>query len=583
MPLPRVILGISESHCSTAAVLIDGSLVACASEERFTRRKNSAGFPLLAAQAVLKQAGLSASQVDLVAFSNESPSNHFFYAEGAGGSGSASAVLELTKRAMKSGLSRLRPLKRAADGAAAALFFPGWRRRQVADVVRDLGVPAERLQFFDHHASHAWSALYFLPDGGEAQAWCVLTLDGIGDRLSATVSKYGQGRLERISATDYFDSVGLLYSAFTRYLGMKPNEHEYKVMGLAPYADENITRKALAALRPVFTQQGLSFGIDLDLQDPLPGLHRLFDGLRFDGVAGAIQQLTEDHMLSWAKNALAASGTTRLAASGGCFMNVKANLRLREEGGVDELVLCPSAGDESNAIGAAYAAWRQAGGEAKAGRRRDLYLGPSFGPDAVKAAIAKPGWKGKYVAHPIDSTAEAGAKLLSEGQVVSTLIGGMEFGARALGNRSILGHPHKPGVVREINHAIKMRDFWMPFAGTVLDRRAGDYLRSRLPLESPYMMTGYDTQPKAHDELANAIHPYDRSMRPQILKREFNPAYYALIEAFEKRTGVGGVLNTSFNLHGEPVVCSPEDAIHTLDESQLKWLLTDGLLVEKAG
>lgn len=583
MSIPRVILGVSESHCSTAALLVDGSLVACVSEERFTRKKNTSGFPIQACRYVLREAGLDASQVDAVAFGNDSPTNHFFYSETGIADASANAALGLTKAMMRSGIARLRPLKRAADSAAVALLFPRWRRQQVAEVSRDLGVDPARMAFVDHHDSHAYSALYFLPDDGEAQDWCVLTLDGVGDRLSATVSAYRQGRLQRLSSSEYFDSVGLLYSAFTSYLGMKPNEHEYKVMGLAPYADENLVAKGLKALRPIFTQQGLGFGVGIDLQDPLPALHKLFDGLRFDGVAGAIQQLTEEHMLSWAREALRASGAKRLAASGGCFMNVKANLRLREEAGVEALVLCPSAGDESNAIGAAYACWLRSGGQPPRGRKRDLYLGPAFGADAVRQAAAKAGWKARYTVKPIDDPAEVGAELLAQGHVVSTLLGRMEFGARSLGNRSILGHPSKPGVVREINHAIKMRDFWMPFAGTVLDRRAKDYLRSALPLDAPYMMTGYETQALAHGELPNAIHPYDRTMRPQVLTRDFNPTYYALIEAFERKTGIGGVLNTSFNLHGEPVVCSPEDAIHTLDESQLKWLLTDGLLVEKAG
>ena len=579
--MPRYILGISESHCSTAALLADGSLASCVSEERFSRTKNTAGFPHQAVKYCLEQAGIKASELEAIVFANESPTNHFFYGGGevqAGGSGLLKRVAE---GVMGSRLVDIRPLKRLADRAAKLLFFGKMRARQIEDVRSWLGVEHARVRFVEHHAAHAWSAAYFLPKGAEQESWTLLTLDGLGDELAATVSRLKGNKLERIASTDYFDSLGLLYAAFTRYLGMKANEHEYKVMGLAPYADENLVKKGAAILRPYFRQEGLGFHIGISLQHPLRDLHRLFDGLRFDGVSGAIQRVTEENMLSWASAAIKATGSAKVAASGGCFMNVKANMLLRESSGASALVLCPSAGDESNAIGAAYGYFRLNGGEVNEARQRALYLGPANSAESVLAAVAKPGWKGKYKATPITDPAQVGAELLAKGEVVSTMLGRMEFGARSLGNRSILAHPGRPELVKVINHAIKMRDFWMPFAGTVLDRRAADYLESGSALDAPYMMTAYDTKEKAHTELAAAIHPFDHTMRPQVLEKHMNPTYYGLIEAFEKLTGIGGVLNTSFNLHGEPVVCSPEDAIHTLDESGLKYLLTDTLLVEK--
>lgn len=581
MPKPGAVLGISESHCSTAALLLDGSLVACVSEERFTRNKNTAGFPHQAVAYVLKQAGLTASDLEAVVLSNESPTNHFFYGGAKEDDVQAGLLKRVAEGAMGSGWVDIRPLKRGVDAAAAALMFPRLRRKQVADIAGWLGVDPARIAFLDHHKAHAYSALYFLPQGALGRDACVLTLDGIGDRLSGTVSRLEGGKLKRLAVTDYFDSVGLLYAAFTQFLGMKANEHEYKVMGLAPYADPKLVKIGLQGMQRVLRQRGLGFEVGISLQHPLDELQRIFGHLRFDAVAGALQLATEEAMLSWAKNAMQAAGSRTVAASGGCFMNVKVNMRLREESGLDSLTLCPSAGDESNAIGAAYGWHLEQGRPEAEGRKRDLYLGPAFSRAEVEAAAAKPGWKGRYKAHPISDPSAEGARLLADGEVVSTLLGRMEFGARSLGNRSILAHPGKPGVVREINHAIKMRDFWMPFAGTLLKRRAGDYLQSRLPFDGPYMMTAYDSTPKARTEILNALHPFDYTMRPQLLEQGFNPVYYGILEGFEKKTGLGGILNTSFNLHGEPMVCGPEDAIHTLDESGLKWLLHDEVLIEK--
>ncbi len=579
--MPKYVLGITESHCSTAALLVDGSLSSCVSEERFSRKKNTAGFPARAAAYALAQGGIQASQLDAVVVANHSPTNHFFYALDEGKKIRGSLIKSLAEGAMDMDWVDIRPLKRAADKMAKLLSFGGMRRRQLADISRELGVAPEKIHFQDHHETHAWSAAYFLPAGAEKERWTVLTLDGIGDELSASVNTLEGSSLKRLTAVDYFDSLGLLYAAFTRYLGMKANEHEYKVMGLAPYADENLVSKGAEILRKVFYQKGLGFHIGISLQHPLRDLHRLFDGLRFDGVAGAIQRVTEECMLSWTRAALAATQSPKLAVSGGCFMNVKSNMLLRESSGASQLVLCPSAGDESNAIGAAYGYYRKNGGAVNESRQRALYLGPAFGAEATRAAATAAHRKFRYKLTEISDPAETAAALLEKGEVVSTLLGRMEFGARSLGNRSILAHPGRPQVVRVINHAIKMRDFWMPFAGTVLDRRAQDYLKSGKSLDAPYMMTAYDTQEKAQTELAAAIHPYDFTMRPQVLEKSMNPGYYALIEAFERRTGIGGLLNTSFNLHGEPVVCSPEDAMHTLDESGLKYLLTETLLVEK--
>ncbi|HXA94838.1 MAG TPA: carbamoyltransferase C-terminal domain-containing protein [Candidatus Dormibacteraeota bacterium] len=583
-----IVLGITETHCATAAVLRDGRVIGCASEERFSRLKNDSGYPRQAIDALLRELRISPSEIDLVALA-----------------GARAASREWLNRVLHDEAyvkeyygvawpSRRRTLRKKVRkwGAKFGLIdasrgkFGISQRERLAFVTEHLGIGAERIASLDHHACHAAAAYW--GSGFAGRDALVLTNDNSGDGLCATAST-GRGlALDRHEATPSAPgSVGAFYSFVTLALGMKFGEHEYKVMGMAPYAPDTYARRAEAALREVF---------DLDEGRPArfrwlaPGeryqlLLRAMVGLRFDWVAGGAQRLLEDVLLRWIRLMQQRYGGSRLALGGGVFMNVKANMLIGQEDWVEELFAFPSCGDESNAVGAAYLGYLQEcarrGIAAAPHPFGPAYLGQSVTDEEAEVVIRERRLEGQYKVAFHDRIEERIAELLVSDGVVARCAGRMEFGARALGNRSILANPSDHRVVGLINRMIKNRDFWMPFAPTVLAERAGDYLVNPKGLASPYMMLAMATRPDARDALAAAIHPQDATARPQILEREWNPEYHAVISEFQRRTGVGAVLNTSFNLHGEPIVGGAADAVDTFERSGLPHLAVGHWLLSK--
>jgi carbamoyltransferase len=460
------------------------------------------------------------------------------------------------------------------------------QRERLGAVTDHLRVHADRIVSLDHHTCHAAAAYW--GSGFAGRPALVLTNDNSGDGLCATASTGADLALARHEASPSAPgSVGAFYSFVTLALGMKFGEHEYKVMGMAPYAPDKYARRAEEALRAVFD---LEEGRPARFRWRAPGeryqlLLRAMVGLRFDWVAGGAQRLLEDVLLRWTRLMRQRYGGGRLALGGGVFMNVKANMLVGQEEWVEELFAFPSCGDESNAVGAAYLGYLQEcarRGETAAPRAfGPAYLGPSVTDEEAERVIRERGLEGQYKVAYHDRIEERIAELLVSDGVVARCAGRMEFGARALGNRSILANPSDHRVVGLINRMIKNRDFWMPFAPTVLAERAGDYLVNPKGLASPYMMLAMPTRPEARDALAAAIHPQDGTARPQILEREWNPEYHAVIREFERRTGVGAVLNTSFNLHGEPIVASAADAVDTFERSGLPHLAVGHWLLSK--
>ena len=587
-----IVLGLNETHCATAAVLQDGRVVGCASEERFTRLKNDAGYPRLAIDALLAELQLSPADIDLVALSGARAAsrdwlNRVLHDEAYGreyyGVSWPSPRRALVKRVRKLGARfGLIDASRGKFGIS--------QRERLGLVTGHLGLPTERIVCLDHHTCHAAAAYYgsgWHADGGGRDA-LVLTNDNSGDGLCATASA-GRGlELARREATPSAPgSLGAFYSFVTLALGMKFGEHEYKVMGLAPYAPDAQARRAEAALREVFD---LEEGRPARFHWKKPGeryplLLRATLGLRFDGVAGGAQRLLEDVLLRWTRLMGRRHGGSRLALGGGVFMNVKANRLIAEEDWVEDLFAFPSCGDESNAVGAAYLGYLQVcarrGVDPAPAPFGPAYLGPSVTDADAEAVIRERRLEGQYKVAYHDRIEERIAELLVSDGVVARCAGRMEFGARALGNRSILANPSDHRVVPLINRMIKNRDFWMPFAPTILHERAHEYLVNPKALASPYMMLAMATQPTARDALVAAIHPQDGTARPQILEESWNPEYHAVIREFERRTGVGAVLNTSFNLHGEPVVASAADAVDTFERSGLPHLAIGRWLISK--
>jgi carbamoyltransferase len=435
----------------------------------------------------------------------------------------------------------------------------------------------------EHHQAHAAAAYYTSPwrDGKTL----VFTCDGSGDRLSATVSVGEAGRLTRLAEVSEHDSIGRLYALVTRYLGMAPLEHEYKVMGLAPYGAA--TRRAFDIARgfeELFEVTGNPLiwrrrrGVP-SLYSARDLLGRLLAGHRFDAIASGAQRFIERMLTGWIARAVRETGIGRIACSGGVFMNVKANLAILELPEVEEMNVFPSCGDESNSIGAAC--WEAAQRGDRIQPLGPLYFGDPITDGEAQDALETPARAGRLRCRWTPDIERTTARQLAAGKIVARAKGSAEFGARALGNRSILARADSLPAVRIINEAIKNRDFWMPFAPSVLAERAGRYYEKPKPADSPHMMFAFRTRAEKRSALAATQHPHDFTTRPHEVRAEDNPNYYRLLQEYESITGEAIVLNTSFNLHGHPLVHRASDAVGVFLQSGLEYMALGNWWVEK--
>lgn len=574
------ILGIHDGHNCTACLYIDGKIVAMVAEERFSRNKNQSGFPKLAVEWLVKEYGLTPENLDLVAVAGlVTPMQEFGQQIGPWYRLASTLGKVLPARLMMSN-ALVKPylaLRRMTGGS---------RTQQIASNLAWLGIPESKITLVEHHTCHAHAA-YWLDDRRSDEPTLVITLDNTGDGRCGSVSiARGPMQFERLTSYQSLHSIGMMYTAVTRYLGMKAVEDEYKVMGLAPYARGKKTEKVYEILRRHMdlSPDGLEIVNKSGLWEDayVERFRHELAGFRFDHVAAGVQKLVEDLVLGFLQAWVKKTGIRKLALGGGVFMNVKLNMLIEESKDFGEVYFLPSCGDDSIAAGAALkSAWDL---HLAQGKRFDpeplgtLYLGPGFSND--DAAVALGAYTGKLKWKRSADLARSTAELLAKGMVIGRMHGRMEFGARALGNRSILARADSLNQVRKINSAIKMRDFWMPFAASVLWERRRDYmLDNGKDSRAPYMILGFRTTPRAVKELIAGLHPFDLSCRPQLVEADWNPAYYAMLKHYERMTGFGGVLNTSFNLHGDPVVCTPRDAIETYIHSDLDVLTIEDYLV----
>ena len=591
----RHILGISAFyHDSAAALLVDGRIVAAAQEERFSRRKNDARFPRRAVAACLRQAGLRADQVDAVAF-HEKPILKF------------SRTLEVF-------------LDRAPHGLKAFVrTLPSWLGGKL-DVRKAVqaSVPGLRRDvaflFAAHHESHSASA--FLPSPFERAA--ILTVDGVGEWATTTLARGDGARIEPIDEIRFPHSLGLLYSAFTAYCGFRVNSGEYKLMGLAPYGEPTFVdriREHLVDLRP----DG-SFRLNLECFDLLADdhltrgrFHALFGGpprapeapleKRHMDLARSIQVVAEEVLLGLARRAKERTGERNLCLAGGVALNCVANGRILREGPFERIWIQPAAGDAGGALGAALAAWHATPDRGGAGAPRtpqlpdsmgSALLGPSYGDDEAAAALDVHG--ARYERLDDEALLRRTAEALASEKVVGWVQGRMEFGPRALGNRSILGDPRSPAMQSLMNRKVKFRESFRPFAPVVLAHRAREFFDLDVP--SPYMLlvapvavsqrrpvdpsvTGLDRLGQVRSTLPAVTH-VDGSARIQTVEAEGNPRLHALLKHFEALTGCPVLINTSFNVRGEPVVGSPDDAYRCFINSAIDVLVVGNLWLERA-
>jgi carbamoyltransferase len=563
-----VFVGIHDGHNASVAVVRDGRIELALQEERLTRIKNQGDAPARAVRlafqtlngdAARAQFGLNGRYMNYNQWQPETILRDYER---------SADLVGRTKQSLKGTFVDRAYQKRKAELRAEALS--------------EIGVAKGRIERVEHHLAHASAAYHTAPWRDEKIL--VLTCDGSGDRLSATVNIGENGALSRIASVDEHDSIGRLYSLVTRLLGMAPLEHEYKVMGLAPYVSpgsrvEGAARDLSSLFE--FASDGLSWkrraGVP-SMYGAYGFLKKLLSGKRFDTIAAGAQKFIEDMLVTWVKNAVRETGIHKIACAGGVFMNVKANLALLEIPEVEDLYVFPSCGDESNSIGAACHL------AALAGDRIEplgaLYYGePITDREAqlVLNSVSGQRLRFRWAADIESLTAEK----LAEGKIVARAKGAVEFGARALGNRSILARADSPTAVREINTMVKNRDFWMPFAPSVLAERSGDYYEKPKPVASPYMMFGFRSRPEKRAAFSAAQHPYDFTTRPHEVIEKHNADYYRLLKEYELRTGEGILLNTSFNLHGEPIVYRASDAVEVFLRSGLNYMALGNWWVEK--
>jgi carbamoyltransferase len=590
MSKPTYILGISAYyHDSAAALLRDGEIVAAGQEERFTRVKADSSFPQNAVEYCLRHEGISIEDVDFVGFYDK-PLLKF------------ERILETYLAIAPAGFGSF--LKAGPLWIKEKLF-------QKDDLAKQLGYDGEIL-FAEHHESHAASA--FLPSPFEDAA--ILTMDGVGEWATASI---GLGRGNDIEITrelHWPDSLGLVYSAFTYYTGFKVNSGEYKVMGLAPYGEPKYLSLILDELMDL--REDGSFTLNQKYFDYLGGLtmtSSAFDELfgaparkpetqisqREMDLARSVQDACEEVVMRMARTAHKETGSKNLCLAGGVALNCVANGRIQREGPFENLWIQPAAGDAGGALGVAQLIWhRYLENPRQLNGKRDgmsgAYLGPSFSPEQTKATLDR--FNAKYERLEREDLIDRTARILGDSNIVGWFNGRMEFGPRALGSRSILGDPRSPEMQTKMNLKIKFRESFRPFAPSVLEHRAEDYFD--LDAESPYMllvspvkeerrlpMTDEQKQLFGIEKLniprsdIPAITHVDYSARVQTVSRERSPDYFDLISKFEEHTGCPMVVNTSFNVRGEPIVCTPEDAYVCFMRTDMDYLVVDSYLLDK--
>ena len=374
--------------------------------------------------------------------------------------------------------------------------------------------------------------------------------------------------------------LGRLYRYTTLNLGMKPLEDEYKVMGLAPYATEYHWRKPYEIFKELLEVDGINIRLKNKPDDFYYYYKDKLESCRFDAIAGGLQKFLEETIVEWVSNAIDETGIKTVVFSGGVSMNVKAMMEVSKISSLKKLYVPGSGADESLGIGAAYHETRKELGHGSTSPLTNMYLGTQYTQEDIDTFVKDKKLSDKYAVVEKASPATV-ASLISDGNVVAVFLGKMEFGARALGARSILADPRGIDTVKRINYKIKNRDFWMPFAPVVLRERVSDYFLNEKDLNSPFMTIGFETTDLGKRDLKAALHQADETGRPQMIERQNNPMYYDIVKSFEGITGVGALLNTSFNLHGLPIVRTPEDALFVLENSGLDALLLEGTLIRK--
>ena len=583
------ILGISAFYHDSAACLVrDGEIISAAQEERFTRKKHDASFPKKAVEFCLKQGGIRTSDLDYVGFYDK-PFVKF------------ERILETYLSIAPKGL------RQYLSAMPVWLKDKLWTR---ANIRKDLDYKGPVL-FAEHHESHASSAFFPSP----FQEAAILTMDGVGEWATSSIAQGKDNKIELLREMHFPHSLGLLYSAFTYYLGFKVNSGEYKVMGLAPYGQPKYADLILDRL--IDLKQDGSFRMDMEYFDYLGGMTMTNDKFasvfghparqsetqltqKEMDIAASLQKVTEEIMIKMARHIRELTGMKNLCLAGGVALNCVGNGKILKEKIFDRVWVQPAAGDAGGALGVALSIWHQMLGNERLANGKDsmrgAFLGPKFEEDEIRQFLDGQGIPYKYYDDP--QLAPAVVEDLQAGKIVGLFQGPMEFGPRALGGRSIIGDPRNSKMQSTMNLKIKYRESFRPFAPAVLAEKVQEWFE--IDTESPYMLMvagvredkripmteeqkklfGIDLLNIPRSQIPAITH-VDYSARIQTVHAETNPRFYELIREFEKATQCAVLINTSFNVRGEPIVCTPEQAYLCFMRTEMDTLVLENFVLDK--
>ncbi len=596
------ILSVYQSLPSSVSIFKENKIIAAAQEERFTRIKNDEEFPRYSIDYCLKEAGLQPKDLDAVALASFiSPFED-----------------QLVRKSqwnisdyIKEQHFRWKPylIDKVDDKPKSLLdVFPDkvdvnrypsefWKDiynqkdskksylQKRSDLFADyLQISKDKIFKIDHHRAHAYYSYYASPFRKEPIL--ALTIDGWGDGMNATVGIFNSdGSYKRYYKTDKC-AIARIYRYMTLLLGMKPNEHEYKLMGLAPYGKAKYGEDALNIFRETLYVEGIEFKWNVKPTDSYFWFKERLEGIRFDNIAWGLQSWVEEILQKWVSNCIEEFKINKIVMAGGVAMNIKALGSLSSINTLENMFVGGSAGDESLAIGSGICLAEDLNrSQGKNWLSSEILSLPhlNLGPTAnnIKLDQLFKNLDLKQFKIHQGNDHDYIVELLIQGLILARCKGRMEFGQRALGNRSIIADPINLEIKDRINSAIKNRDFWMPFAPVIIDTYVEKYIINPKGIESPHMTIGFETTPEGYSAMKAACHPSDKSVRPQILKSDANPDLYNIITAFARKTDRGALLNTSFNLHGHPIVNTPNEAIEVFTNSAIDGLILNGLVITK--
>jgi carbamoyltransferase len=558
-PVITIGFNYSQMHDSSACIARDGELLFAVAEERISRIKHDAGFPHNAIRACLDFAGVRPDQLDAICAGWPAPHRMLL-----------SDLKSFAKGQFPFNYHNFLNVTRSY--ASLAHQSGGFKR-----FTYQFGPTKAQMRFVDHHLAHAISAYSY---GGFDKA-AVVVMDGRGAWEASSIWYGHDGKLDHVLTIPWPNSLGLFYAQFTQYLGFVPNSDEWKVMGLAPYGNPGVNLGEFISLNHesyrvnaplLFERNSGTSAIAKRLGPERTPESEIDDS--FKNIAFAVQDACEVAMLALVKLATEKTGCRNVCLAGGVALNSKANGKIQASGMVDHIFIQPAASDDGVALGAVFAPYLDNGGRLPMRPLRHAYLGPEFSDAEIEKALITY----KLRASKLSNVAVTTAELLANGKIIGWFQGRMEFGPRALGHRSILADPRDPEMNAKVNNAVKFREWWRPFAPSMLKEVAGEYLEHAC--DSPFMILTNPVRPEKRDVIPSVTH-VDGSARPQTVEKEISPLYWNLINEFGKRTGVPVLMNTSFNLRGEAIVNTPTDAIRTFFSSGMDALVIGSYLVEK--